>query len=628
MFDIEDNLKKLPDKPGIYLHKDEYGEVIYVGKASSLRKRVRQYFRSQSRHDPKIAALVSHIAEFETIVTQTEMEALILENTLIKKYLPKYNVMLRDDKTYPYIKITLGEEWPRIEKTRVLRNDGSKYFGPYADVKSVNRIIELLRDVYRLKRCRTAKFPEGAKLCMYGHIGRCRGFCCAAADRDEYMADIDSVIAFLKGKNKETLGLLKHQMEEAAAALDFEKAAYWRDTIIAANSVIEKQRVDLLSSGNMDIVLAADHGAGNSDAGTRTPAAQVTVFFVRDGRLSGREIHHLDAPTLSTKEEVVSAFMLQYYINQTIVPKEILLESHIPDEALLQEMLTKNAGRAVKIEVPARGEKRALLKLALNDVSETSKLMLDMIERGKEKARALSAELADAHGLPAPRGGENAPLRIEAYDISNTGGADSVGAMVVFEGERPVKNAYRRFRIRGDVRGDDYAAMQEVLYRRLRREQDGAKGFERLPDVILVDGGKGHVTAALQITEAIGADVRVAGMVKDDRHRTRGLVTAAGDEIDLRSKPELFHLVGNIQEEVHRFVIEYHRGARKAKAVRSQLDEINGVGEKRRNALLMAFGSIDAIRAADKEALAAVPGMNARSARAVREYFDNNGPPR
>jgi excinuclease ABC subunit C len=461
---------------------------------------------------------------------------------------------------------------------------------------------------------------------MYGHIGTCRGFCCAAVDRDEYLADIDSVVAFLKGKNKETLGLLKHNMEEAAAALDFEKAAYWRDTILAANSVIEKQRVDLLSSGNMDIVLAAEPDAGNSGGQTgapaRTPAAQVTVFFVRDGRLSGREIHHLDAPSLPSKEEVVSAFMLQYYINQTIVPKEILLESHIPDEELLQEMLTENAGRTVKIEVPARGEKRALLKLALNDVSETSKLMLDMIERGREKARALSAELADALGLPAPRGGENAPLRIEAYDISNTGGADSVGAMVVFEGERPVKKAYRRFRIRGDVQGDDYAAMQEVLYRRLRREQDGSKGFERLPDVILVDGGKGHVSAALQITEAMGADVRVAGMVKDDRHRTRGLVTSGGDEIDLRSSPELFHLVGNIQEEVHRFVIEYHRGARKAKAVRSQLDEINGVGEKRRNALLMAFGSIEAIRAADEEALAAVPGMNAKAARAVREFFD------
>jgi excinuclease ABC subunit C len=623
MFDIEENLKKLPDKPGVYLHKDKYGEVIYVGKASSLRKRVRQYFRSTSRHDPKVAAMVSHIAEFETIVTQTEMEALILENTLIKKYMPRYNVMLRDDKTYPYIKITLGERWPRIEKTRVLKNDGSKYFGPYADVGAVNRIIELLRDIYRLKRCRSVKFPDGARMCTYGYIGKCRGMCANEISNDEYMEDIKGVIAFLKGKNKETIELLADRMTEAADAMDFEKAAHWRDMLTAANSVIAKQRVDLLSSGNMDIVLAALPNTGE-DAPTedmRPRAAQVTVFFVRDGRLSGREIHHLDAPSLTTKEEVVAAFMLQYYIDQTALPKEILLENHIEGEGLLEDMLAKSAGRAVKIEVPVRGEKRALLKLALDDVSETTKLMTDLVERGLEKEKLLSAELADALGLPTPSTGARPP-RIEAYDISNTGGADSVGAMVVFEGGRPLKSAYRRFRIKSDVRGDDYAAMQEVLYRRLRRAQEKSKGFDVLPDIILIDGGKGHVSAALQITGAMGIDICVAGMVKDDKHRTRGLVAADGTETDLRGKPELFHLIGSIQEEVHRFVISYHHGTRRRGAVHSLLDDIPGIGERRRNALLTAFGSIDAIREADEAAIAAVPAMNTAAAKAVRAYFD------
>jgi excinuclease ABC subunit C len=634
MFDIEDNLKKLPDKPGVYLHKDAGGEVIYVGKAASLRKRVRQYFRSQSRFDMKTAALASHIAEFETIVTRTEVEALILENTLIKKHMPRYNVMLRDDKTYPYIKITLGEEWPRVEKTRTLKNDGSKYFGPYADVKSVNMMIELLRDAYRLKRCRTAKFPEGARPCVYGHIGKCRCCCVGSADHDEYARDIDAVIAFLKGRDKETIELLRRQMAEAADAMDFEKAARLRDMLAAARSVVERQRVDLLSSGNMDIVLAAlpDSG-GDADeaAGVLSRAAQVTVFFVRDGRLSGREIHHLDAPPSSSKEDVVSAFMLQYYIDRASAPKEILLERHIEDEGLLAEMLAENSDHAVRIEVPERGEKRDLVKLALNDVSETTKLMADLAAREREKEKALSSELLDVLGFASPPdksgASTDAPaLRVEAYDISHTGGADSVGAMVVFVGQEPLRSAYRRFRIRSDiVGGDDYGAMQEVLYRRLRRAREGSAGFEILPDVILIDGGRGHVHAALQVTEAMNVNVRVAGMVKDDRHRTRGLVMPDGREVDLKGRPALFHLIGSIQEEVHRFVIDYHRGARKRKAVRSLLDEVSGIGEKRRNALLAAFGGIDGVRAADEAALAAVTGMNAAAARAVREFFDNAG---
>ena len=561
-FDIKENLKQLPAKPGVYLHKDKFGEVIYVGKAASLRSRVRQYFAPPETLDAKTQALVRNIAEFEYIVTGTEAEALILENTLIKKHKPRFNVLLLDDKTYPYLKITYAEPYPRLVKTRVLADDGSKYFGPYADVSALNRIIGLLNDSYRLKRCSRKDFPAGHKPCLNGFIGACDR-CCAegAPAAEEYAKRIEDVAEFLKGRDKRLVAALRTRMKDASDAMDFEEAAKCRDLIMSAEAVTERQKVDLLSSGSMDVCLASE---ANAETGR---AARATVFFVRDGRLTGREIHHLDAEEGAAKKEITAAFLKQYYANQTMFPKEILLEEKIDDAGAIEEYLSEAAGHKIKLLVPARGDKAGILKLAQKDISETEALAGDIIAARKERGAIAEEALREIAGLPAKT--ETAPLRlrIEAYDISHTGGADSVGAMVVFRGAEKSSADYRRFKIRTtDDEGksaDDYASMQEVIYRRLRRGLAGDKSFDELPDVILVDGGKGQAAAAEQIVSALGLDppIPVLGMVKDDKHRTRGLVFK-GTETELSGMPELYHLIGAIQEEVHRFASEYHRGKR------------------------------------------------------------------
>ncbi|MDR3305259.1 MAG: excinuclease ABC subunit UvrC [Clostridiales Family XIII bacterium] len=653
MFDIKSNLAKLPDKPGVYLHKDKYGEIIYVGKAASLKSRVRQYFAPPAGLDPKTRVLASHIAEFEFIVTNTEAEALLLENTLIKRHRPRYNVMLLDDKTYPYIRITKGERFPRILKTRILKGDGSKYFGPYADVGALNRIISLLNDVYRLKRCGREDFPAGWRPCLHGFIGNCDRPCAGEVDPLEYAKRIAAASDFLRGKSRGLIFFLTERMKDAAARMDFEDAAKWRDLIGSADAVTERQKVDLLSSGNMDILIATEAAEGQM--------AQVSVFFVRDGRLVGREIHRLDAAEGSAKTEIVSAFLKQYYANQTMLPKEILLEEHIEDEGAIADYLaaaaidagpeggdrTEGDGSFVpkggtnepspsvplRITAPLRGKKRDLLRLAQHDVEESSKLRNDVLAARREKETdALQGLLAVIGGAGggAENGNTDEPspcvepspfvLRIEAYDISHTGGTGSVGAMVVFRGAEKSRRDYRRFRIRSEGGADDYGAMQEVLYRRFRRGLAGEKGFDELPGVLLVDGGKGHVSAAEQVLSAMKVRVPVLGMVKDDRHRTRGLI-ARGEETDLTDLPNLYHLIGTIQEEVHRFAVEYHRGVRGKSAVKSELDGIPGVGEKRRNALFIRFGGIAAIKDASAEELAAVPGMNAKTAAAIVDYF-------
>ena len=628
-FDIRENLKRLPAEPGVYLHKDGFGDVIYVGKASSLKSRVRQYFAPPDSLDPKTRALSRRIAEFEYIVTDTEAEALILENTLIKKYRPRFNVMLLDDKTYPYLKITYGEDYPRIVKTRTLSSDGSKYFGPYADVGALNRIIELLNDSFRLKRCSKRAFPPDWRPCLNGFIGGCDR-CCKddGPSGEEYMARIEGVAEFLKGRDKQLVTSLRARMKEAADAMDFETAAKCRDLIASAGAVTERQKVDLLSSGSMDVTLAgeADAGAGRS--------ARVTVFFVRGGRLTGREMHYLDAEEGAAKKEIVAAFLKQYYANQTMFPREILLEERIDDSAAIEAYLSDAAGHRIRLLVPERGDKHSLLKLAQKDFRETEGLADGLLaaRKGRDEAAGEALREIIGQGGKVGEGGEGCerrPLRIEAYDISHTGGEDSVGAMVVFRGAEKRSSAYRRFKIRTvDDEGkslDDYASMQEVVSRRLRRGIAGEKGFEELPDVILVDGGKGHAAAAGQIVAALGLDpqVPVLGMVKDDRHRTRGLVF--GDtETDLTEVPELYRLIGAIQEEVHRFAVDYHRGVRGRKLAKSELDDIPGVGEKRRQALLLKYGGTEAIKAAPIEELAAVPGMNRAAAEAVAAYFAVN----
>ena len=619
-FDVSESLKRLPNKPGVYLHKDSYGEVIYVGKASSLRSRVRQYFSSPESLDAKTFALSKHIAEFEYIVTDTEAEALILENTLIKKHRPRFNVMLRDDKTYPYIKITYGETYPRIIKTRTLKADGSKYFGPYADVGALNRIIDLLNDSYRLKRCPKKVFPKGWRPCLSGFIGVCDRCCTEGApDREEYLGRIEEVTEFLKGRNKKLVQALRARMKEAADAMDFETAAKCRDLIASAEAVTERQKVDLLSTGSMDVTLASEADTERKRKGL------VAVFFVRDGRLTGREIHHLDAENGSTKKEITAAFLKQYYANQTMFPKEILLEEKIEDSETIEGWLSEAAGHKVRLSVPERGDKAAILKLAQKDMRETESIADSLLAAKKDRNEAAEKALREIAGLPMPEA-----LRIEAYDVSHTGGEDSVGAMVVFYGAEKSRADYRRFKIRTtgeDGRSpDDYASLQEVIYRRLKRGLDGEKGFEKLPGLILIDGGKGHVAAAGQVLAALGPDppIPLLGMVKDDRHRTRGLVSADA-EVDLAKNPELYHLVGAIQEEAHRFAVEYHRGVRGKSLTKSELDDIPGVGEKRKRALLLKYGGVEGVRKASIDELSSLPGMNRAAAEAVFSYFAGQG---
>lgn len=615
MFDIQENLKKLPDKPGVYLHKDKLGQVIYVGKAVSLKNRVRQYFQSSRNMDPKVRAMVSHIEEFEYITTNTEMEALILENNLIKKYMPQYNVLLRDDKTYPYIKVTTNEAYPRILKTRKIYHDGCKYFGPYTDVTAVNQLIDLLNSIFALKRCSAQKFPGGFKPCLNYHIHQCRGICTGIVPKEEYQEAVDQVVELLNGKNKKVLDYLSGKMAEEAEALNFERAAEYRDYIAAVNAITEKQRVVLLSAGDMDVILGAK---GESDA-------HVVLFFVRQGRLSGRESYHLQAMEEDDLKEVVSAFIKQYYSDNTMIPKEILVESEPAETNLLEEWLTGLRGSGVKITIPQKGDKRALLDMAKRDVIEMMKTLDERANNLREKNAAVAAALERflAQGQPKKQElgseGLKKDWRIEAYDISNTNGVDSVGAMVVFEGGSPVRKDYRRFKIKTVEGPNDFGSMQEVLYRRFKRGLQGDQSFGRMPDLLLMDGGKPQVSAAEQVLNAMKIDIPIAGMVKDDKHRTRGLLYRER-ELELKEDPVLYRYIASVQEEVHRFAIDYHRGLRKKSLQKSALDTIEGIGEKRRNSLLTYFGSIDRIREATFEELCQAPGITKIAAEKVMEW--------
>ncbi|MCI8631617.1 MAG: excinuclease ABC subunit UvrC [Firmicutes bacterium] len=614
MFDIEENLKKLPDTPGVYLHKDKLGQVIYVGKAISLKNRVRQYFRLSKTADPKLRALAANIEEFEYINCATEMEALILECNLIKKYMPKYNVLLRDDKTYPYIKITMNEDYPRVVKTRLVDNDGGKYFGPYSDAGAVNEIVDMVNDIYSLKRCSARSFPAGAKPCLNYHIEKCGGVCTGQIKREEYKDKINKIVEFLNGRNKPMLDMLTGKMNEAAENLDFESAAKYRDKITAVKAISEMQRVVILGAGDMDMVLVL-RGTGKLYA---------VVFFIRGGKLSGRESFLMQADESEKNEDIAAQFIKQYYSDIGSVPHEILVEAEMPEKELIQEYLSSIAGRSVKITVPKKGDKKALLDLARRDVSEMAKTIDERARAARERSENLASEIAKALieiGYEVPAHGARG-YRIEAYDISNTNGVDSVGAMVVFEGAKPVKKDYRRFKIKTIEGPNDYASLQEVIYRRFRRAEQGDAGFSHLPDFLFMDGGQGQVTAVQQILKAMKIDVPVVGMAKDDHHRTRALVSGDGREAVLAERPLLFKYVGTVQEEVHRFAIEYHRGIRNKKMLTSVLDEIEGIGPAKRNALLSHFGSVEAIKKASVEELEEVNGITKANAGKIREYFN------
>lgn len=689
MFDIQENLKKLPDKPGVYIHKDRIGNIIYVGKAVSLKNRVRQYFQSKRNMPSKVRSMVEHIAEFEYITTGSEMEALILECNLIKKHRPKYNVLLRDDKTYPYIKIT-NEEYPRIIKTRIVRKDGGKYFGPYSDAGAVNKIVDLLNTSFALKRCPATAFPPGFRPCLNYHINQCRGICTGSVSASQYAEALEGAKEFLNGKNKKIIARLTQCMEAASEKLDFEEAAVFRDYIEAAKALSATQRVVMHQSADVDIVIPA---RGHEEV-------HVVIFFVREGKLVGRESYEMEASFEDDNKELLSAFINQHYSRMPNIPAELLLTELPSDSDVLAAYLTELCGRSVKLLCPKKGEKKALVDMAFRDVVEMVKTIDEKAAVARERDQSLGREIfAVLQEMGKAQGAyDGRDYRVEAYDISNTNGVDTVGAMVVFRGLRPEKKGYRKFKVRTIEGQDDYGAMREVLSRRFNRVFQGDESFAVLPDIIFMDGGKGHVAAALAVTEAAGFDIPVVGMVKDDKHRTRALVyrrdgmalvqesgaaDQAGDgfvknqerggpaaaqkdraaadpgtgfaqgreggfarnqgasfaegaagcparpsggendfvEISLKGKSLLFKYIGRIQEEVHRFAIEYHRKLRSKHLAVSVLDEIPGIGEVRKNALLKYFKSVEEIKKASLSELEEAPDMNRRAARSVWEYF-------
>ena len=615
MFDIEEELKKIPDSPGVYLMHDEYDDIIYVGKAKLLKRRVRQYFQGSRNHSPKIARMVEHVKRFEYIVTDSELEALVLESNLIKKNRPKYNTMLMDDKSYPFIKVTVKEAFPRVMLSRDSRHDSNRYFGPYTSAYAVKETIDLLCGIYGIRTC-NRRLPRDIgkeRPCLDYHIGRCCAPCAGKISAEDYRGRIDEIVRFLKGNQDPLIRDLQEKMAKASEDLEFEEAAKYRDLIANVEHISQKQKITEDASEDRDIV---GYAAEGSDA-------VVQVFFIRGGKLLGRDDFHMSVSPDTPGSEIVSSFLKQYYGGTPYIPPSILVSDAPEDAPLIEEWLSDLRTRKVNIISPVKGKKEKLVSLA----SENAALILknDAEKLKREEARTTGAvrEIAEAMKLKEESDiCTKGSLRIEAYDISNTNGVESVGSMVVFEKGKPKKHDYRKFIIKTVKGPDDYGSMREVLTRRFRRAESdpGKSSFSVLPDIILMDGGKGQVGVALSVLKELNMDIPVAGMVKDDFHRTRGLLYE-GREIPLDSRSEGFKLITRIQDEAHRFAIEFHKSRRSKAQVRSVLDDIPGVGEARRKALLQNFGDVEHIREAGVEELAAVPGMNEKVARGVYEYF-------
>ena len=641
MFDIAEELKKLPKTPGVYMHKDSLGEVIYVGKAVNLRNRVSSYFRKTSQADPKVRALVSNIAEFEYISCATEMEALLLECNLIKKYMPRYNILLKDDKSYPYIEVTTAEKYPRVISTRRLLRDGNRYFGPYSDAGAVRRILGMIDETYQFKKCRQQEFRKGVRPCLNYFIGKCPGVCIGEADHGQYAEKINEVIDILSGKDSAVMSRLRAEMEKASDELRYEDAAKYRDYMKSLKSLGETQRATMIKDRDADVLVPV----------ITQRTGVVARYKVEGGRMSGREITYIRSdhggPAMPDSEkerkalgaEMISSFIKLYYPELSILPREIILPFHIEDEELLEEFLdsinTANAeGKTdvmhkTRFIVPERGEKKAVLKMALDDSIKLAGTLDEKADREAERRDALKKEIAALIEYASSISG-NAPIlipdddereyRVEAYDISNFNGLDTVGGMVVYEGRKPVKNDYRKFKVR-TAEGDDYGSLREVIYRRLKRARKGDEGFSTYPDIMFIDGGLGQVHAVKVVVDAFRIAIPVVGLAKDDAHRTRAIVFDDGREIDLRDNRLLFSYCGNIQEEVHRFAITYMSGVKGKKMIRSALEDIPGVGPKRRGELLSKFGSIKAIKNATYDELMEVDGMNSKVAESILEFF-------
>jgi excinuclease ABC subunit C len=617
MFDIEEELKKLPKKPGVYIMRDRNDTILYVGKAVNLHNRVRSYFRENIGRGPAIDRMVSLIYRFEYIVTDSELEALVLENNLIKEHSPKYNTLLKDDKTYPYIKVTVGEDYPRILFSRTMKKDKSKYFGPYSSAAAVKDTIELLNKLYQLRTC-NRNLPRDAGLdrpCLNYHIKQCQAPCQGYISSDEYRRQVDGALEFLNGNYAPILKHLEKKMKEASEALEFEDAAMYRDLYASVKSVAQKQKITDNEGDDKDVIaLYQDE-----------KEAVVQIFFVRGGKLIGREHYYMTNVSENDKAAILQDFIKQFYAGTPFLPKELMLQYEVEDAKLIEEWLSARKGSRVYLRVPKAGVKEKLVELA----AQNAKLILsqDRERLKREEGRTIGAvkEIAEILGLDCVD-------RMEAFDISNTNGFENVGSMVVYEKGRPKRSDYRRFRIKSVSGPDDYACMKEVLTRRFVHGMEEAKeleennmekeygSFTRFPDLLLMDGGKGQVNIALSVLDELHINIPVCGMVKDDNHRTRGLYFD-NVELPIDTHSEGFKLITRIQDEAHRFAIEYHKSLRSKTQVKSILDDIPGIGPARRKALMRHFKSIEDIKKASVEELANIPEFTEKAAKQVVEFF-------
>ncbi len=606
MFDINEELKKLPDKPGVYIMHDAPGNIIYVGKAISLKNRVRQYFQKRVR-SPKIERMISLIDHFEYIVVDSEVEALVLECNLIKENRPKYNTMLMDDKSYPFIKVTVGEDYPRVFLTHNVKKDGSRYFGPYTDVGAVKNALTLLENLYGLRPCRkTIEKGKLLKPCLYHDVHKCKAPCAGLVSDEEYGALVRNVIDFLSGNVAPVKRKLKEEMGAAAENLEFERAAVLRDLIADVERVGKSQKITASDEGDRDVIGLA----------VKDDRAVAQVFFIRKGKMTGREHFYLTEAEDEEQKSLLGTFIKQFYTGNPNIPGVILLPEEPEEKEALEAFLCSLTGYKVTLKIPARGDKEGLVRLATDNAKMVLEKDRERLESEHEGAMDALRELAGLLDIDVPR-------RIESYDISNISGFESVGSMVVHENGKPKKSDYRKFRIKTVKGPDDYASLAEVLRRRLthrERISDGDESFNDFPDLILMDGGRGQVNIALEVMDELGLDIRVCGLVKDDHHRTRGLY-CDGIEVPIGIRSAAFMLITRIQDETHRFAIEYHRELRSRGQTRSILDDIPNVGPKRRRALMKAFGSIEALREADIQTIANTEGMNELAARSVYEFF-------
>ena len=612
MFNIEEELKKLPAKPGVYIMHGEKDEIIYIGKAVILKNRVRQYFQSSRNKTAKIEQMVSHIRRFEYIITDSELEALVLECNLIKEHRPRYNTMLKDDKSYPYIKVTVSEDYPRILFSRDMKKDKSKYYGPYTSAGAVKDTLELLRKLYQIRTCnRTLPRDIGKERpCLNYHIKQCKAPCQGYVSKEEYRESIRRAMDFLNGNYDEILKSLEEKMMSASEAMEYEQAVEYRDLLNSVKQIAQKQKITSSEMEDRDVIACSCDG----------PDVVVQVFFIRGGKLIGREHFHLTVAVQEEKSQILGSFIKQYYAGTPFIPRELMLQAAPEEEELLAEWLSEKKGQKVYIRVPKKGQKERLVELAFKNASMVLEQDREKIKREELRTRGAVHQIEEWIGLTGIQ-------RIEAFDISNTNGMESVGSMIVYEDGKPKRSDYRKFKIRTVIGPDDYASMEEVLKRRFEHGLEELKGgesrfgsFTRFPDLIMMDGGRGQVNVALKVLEELKLTIPVCGMVKDDNHRTRGLYYD-NVEIPIDRNSEGFRLITRIQDEAHRFAIEYHRSLRSKEQVHSILDDIDGIGTARRRALMKYFKGLEEIRNADIETLKEVPSMNEQAARQVYQFF-------